>query len=181
MAKHLSLVSVTNALADRRDGKMLDDFLTPVLANIVEMTNTLSCRALNTPGLTIGTSSVKKIKIANNTLVCVNGTMALVAAAEVTLTTANNIADGYINAIVLVADSAGAVTTLMGTPALIAGGIAAVVLPEIPAARAVLGIATISTAAAAFVGGTTDLNAATVTDLYYDCVGPFNPYASTTA
>lgn len=182
MAKLVSLAQHCNALADKRDGGLLNAIMTPVHANQVVNADRLSSRALNGGTIAIGTSSAAKVKITNDILACVNGTMVLVAAAEVAFTaTTHDIADGYTNMYVLVTDSAGTVTVHMGTAAANATGIAGVVPPTIPANTAVIGVVTVSTTGALFDATTTLLSAGTVTDLYYDIVGPWDPKASTTA
>jgi len=182
MAKHENLGQHCNALADKRDGGLVNALLTPIHANQVVNADRLSSRALNAGTLAIGSSSKAKIKITNNVLCCINGAMVLVAAAEVAFTaTTHDIADAYTNMYVLVADAEGTVTILMGTAALTTTGISGVIPPTIPANRAVLGVVTIASAGAIFDASTTELDAGTVTDLYYDIVGPWDPKASTTA
>jgi hypothetical protein len=182
MAKHVTLAQHTNAIADKRDGGLINAIITPMAANLVVNADRLSSRTFNAAGLAIGSASKKKIKIVNETLCCVNGTMVLIAAAtEAAFTaTTQDIADGYTNMYVLVTDSAGTVSVLMGTAALTTTGIVGVVPPTIPANRAVIGIVTIATAGGIFDATTTDLDAGTVTDLYYDIVGAWDPKASTT-
>lgn len=185
MADLVDLTQYTNAIADKKDGKLLYDILDPIQTNQTAVmakqdvySDRVQSRTFNAAGLTLGSSSKAKIKIANDVLACVNGTMVLVAAAEVAFTaTTHDIADGYINMYVLVTDSAGTVAIRMGTPATTTAGIAGVVPPTIPANTAVIGIVTVSTTGAIFDASTTELDAVTVTDLYYDVVGLWDPNA----
>lgn len=174
----VDLKQYCNIIADKKDGKILYDILTPIQANETVYSDRLACRTFNAAGLAIGSGSKAKIKIANDVLAYVDGKMVLVAAAEVAFTTTtHDIADGYTNMYVLVTDSAGAVTVRMGTAAANATGIAGVVPPTIPAKTAVIGIVALKADGAAFDATTTELDALTVTDLYYDIVGAWDPNA----
>lgn len=187
MADLVNLAQYTGAIADKKDGKLLYDILTPVQENQTTLmkdrdvfSDRLQSRVINAAGLAIGTSSKAKVKIVNNTLACVNGTMVLIAAGtEVAFTaTIHDIADGYINMYVVMTDSAGTVTMRMGTAATTSAGIAAVIPPSLPSTNvAVLGIVTVSTTGALFDASTTLLDAGTVTARYYDIVGAWDPYA----
>lgn len=75
------------------------------------------------------------------------------------------IADGFVNKYLLCIDADGAASIVEGTQAATAG---AVVLGAWPASKSVLGILTVATTGAAFVPGTTGLDAAEVTDTYTD-------------
>lgn len=167
MGKLADISQHTGAIADKRDGSLIKALLSPV-------DNALACQCLNAPGLAIGTGSKKKIKITNDIGCIINGKIVPIAAQEVAFTaTTHDIADGYINTYVLTADVTGTVTIRMGDPVLIAATATAITLPPIPDGSAILGVVTISTNGAIFDATTTDLDAVTVTDLYYDCTGPF--------
>lgn len=183
MAKQLDLAQHANVFSDKAEGMALYNFMTPVLANISNLVSRINTRCINTPGLVIGTSSKKKVKLTNTILVSVGGVLATVAAAtEVAFTaTTHDIADGSTNIFALVADSAGAVTVLPGTAAATSGGIGGVVPPVIPTNRACIGFVVIATSGAIFDATSTDLDAVTLTVTYHDCVGPFDPKASITA
>jgi hypothetical protein len=163
-----NVVQHCNVLADKRDAGAMTALLNPI-------TDTLTCRAFNAAGLAIGTSSKAKIKVVNNTLCSVDGITVLVAAGtEVAFTaTTHDIADTYMNVYVVSVDSTGTCHIDMGVPALITATVTAVVLPELASGRAVLGLVSIATSGAIFDASTTELDAGTVTDLYYDVVGPW--------
>jgi hypothetical protein len=182
MAKQSDLAQFANALHDKTLALAFNQYFAPVVANHNNLVNRLACRMINTPGLAIGTSSKKKVKIVNECMAVVNGTIVPIAAAtEVAFTaTTHDVADTYTNVYVITVNAAGTLAMLMGTAALTTATVAACVLPTIPADVAVVGIVSIATAAAIFDATTTDLDAGTVTDLYYDCVGPFDPKASIT-
>ena len=155
----------TNAIAGKRDGGLVAALLNPI-------TDSLGCRAFNTSGLTYGSSAPVKLKVANEVLCSVDGVNALIAAAtEVAFTAVtHDVAAGYKNMFALSADSAGACHIDMGVASLYVTGI---VPPQIPAGRAVMGICTIDTTNTGFTANTTELSAATLTDKYYDVVGPW--------
>jgi hypothetical protein len=81
--------------------------------------------------------------------------------------TGANLADGYKRTYLLLLDAAGAASVLASDDVLAAG---TVTLPAWPASKAVVGSVTVATAGAAFVPGTTLLDAVTVTDTYFDGV-----------
>lgn len=132
---------------------------------------------LNSAGLTIGSSSKPKVKIANTTYFLIDGVLYSKTTAEVTLTTANNVANAKYNVLVLSIDSAGTVTVTNGTEA---ATLAAVVFPTIPSSQVVLGFVIVHpSGTGGFVGGTTDLDDATVVPnaVYVQTPFPFNPNA----
>lgn len=132
---------------------------------------------LNSAGLTIGSSSKPKVKIANTTYYMIDGVIYSKTTAEITLTTANNVANAKYNVLVLTIDSAGTVTVTNGTEA---STLAAVVFPSIPSSQVVLGFVIIHpNGTGGFVGGTTDLDDATVVPnaVYVQTPYPFNPNA----
>jgi len=154
----------SGAIADKRDGSLIKTMLDPI-------DNALANMAMNSPGITIGSSSAKKVKIANATMCVVDGKMVLVAAQEVAFTAGDNISAGYINAYFVTVAADGTVALEMGGETLIANGVNGITMPEISAKKAVIGMVNVSTTAA-FTAGTTLLSAAAVTDLYYDITAP---------
>lgn len=90
------------------------------------------------------------------------------------------VANATFNVFCYFIDSAGVLTTSMGT----AGAtLAAVVFPTFPAGKACIGFTIINpTGTGGFVGGTTALDDATVVPnaVYINTVGPFNPTAAQT-
>jgi len=163
MAK--SIVYGTNT-SDAR----LRSALTALQTNAVDM-------VLNSAGLTIGSSSKPKIKIANTTYAMIDGVIAKKTTAELTLTTAHNVANAKFNVLVVSMTVDGTCTVTAGTEG---STLAAVVFPTIPASSVVLGFVIINpTGTGGFVGGTTDLDDATVVPnaVYVQTPYPFNPNA----
>lgn len=161
-------IRLTNLLADQN--------LRDVLSNL----QTTACdMVFNTAGLTIGSSSKAKPKIANTIYALINSVLVKKTTAEITLTTANNVANAKFNVIVLSMNASGTVTPTNGT----AGDtIGAVVFPAVPANEVVIGFVIINpTGTGGFVGGTTELDDATVVPnaVYVNTPYPFNVNAQT--
>lgn len=128
---------------------------------------------LNSAGLAIGSSSKKAVKIANTTYALVDGALVKKTTAEIALS-GTVTADAF-NVFVLVIDGAGTVSALMGTEAATLGGVE---FPTIPDDSAVIGFVIVNpTGTGDFVGGTTDLDDATVVPnaVYVNTAYPFNP------
>lgn len=140
---------------------------------ILEMQGALVDQLLTTAGLTIGSSSKPKLKIANTIYALANGVLVKKTTAEIVI--AGTVTNAKFNVYVLSIDSAGTVTASMGTEGATIG---AVVFPTIPADNAVIGFAIVNpTGTGNFVGGTTDLDDATVVPnaVYVNTIGSFNP------
>jgi len=131
----------------------------------------------NSAGLAIGSGSKKKILIANTVYGYIDGVFITKTTAELTLTTAHNVANAAYNVLIVSMNSAGTVTVTAGT----AGAtLAAVVAVKPPTGDVVLGFVIIHpSGTGGFVGGTTDLDDATVVPnaVYVNTVFPFNPAA----
>jgi len=130
---------------------------------------------LNTGGLAIGSSSKPKVLIANTIYALVNGVLVKKTTAEIVI--AGTVTADMFNVYVLSIDSAGTVTVSMGTEGATIG---AVVFPAVPANNAVIGFVIVNpTGTGNFVGGTTDLDDATVVPnaVYVNTVGTFNQNA----
>lgn len=126
----------------------------------------------NTAGLTIGSSSKPKVKIANTIYALVNGVLVKKTTAEIVI--AGTVTNAKFNVYVLSIDSAGTVTATMGTEGATIGE---VVFPAVPASNAVIGFVIVNpTGTGNFVGGTTDLDDATVVPnaVYVNTPYPFN-------
>lgn len=117
------------------------------------------CDAIfNSAGLAIGSSSKKKVKIANTVYGVYDGKPFSKTTAEVTLAGTVTNAKFNIFAITLKAD--GTAAARMGTEG---ATLAAVVFPTIPEDEILIGFAIVNpTGTGNFVGGTTDLDDATV-------------------
>lgn len=124
-------------------------------------------RVLSDGGVGIATT---KSKVRSNATIAytVNGEFFSKASTDDLWTlTGGNLADGYKRTYLLLLDSAGAASVSASNDVLAAG---TVTLPAFPASKAVVGSVTVATSGAAFVPGTTLLDAATVTDTYFDGV-----------
>ena len=146
-----------------------------VRAALLKLQTNAVDHVFNSAGLTIGSSSKPKVKIANTTYFMIDGVIYSKTTAEVVLTTANNVANATFNVLVLSINAAGTVTVTNGTAA---ATLAAVVFPTIPSSQVVLGFVIINpTGTGGFVGGTTDLDDATVVPnaVYVQTPYPFNP------
>lgn len=140
-----------------------------------KLQRSVSSRLFNAGGLAIGSGSKKKPLIANTVYAYFEGVLAVKTTAEITLTTANNVAHGKFNVLFLSMDSAGTVTPINGTEATLIGG---VIFPIIPDGSVVLGFIIINpTGTGGFVGGSTDLDDATVVPnaVYIDTPSFFLP------
>ena len=143
-----------------------------MLALLAKLQSACIDTLLATGGLAIGVADKAKVKVVNNTTAFVDGKIVSITAAEVALS--GTITDGNSNVYVIVADSSGTLSAVMGTESATAAG---VVFPTIPADSCVLGWVLVATAAADFIGGTTLLDAGTATDTYVDTPFPFNSNA----
>jgi hypothetical protein len=113
---------------------------------------------LSSGGLAIGSTSKKAVKTANTVVALVGGSLVTKTTAETALV--GTVAADKFNAYGLFLSAAGALSTELGT----AGDtLAEVVLPQANSARALVGYVIVNpTGTGDFVGGTTDLDDATV-------------------
>lgn len=125
--------------------------LTKLQTNVCDM-------VLSSAGLTIGSSSKPKVKIANTTYFVIDGVLGSKASAEIVLS--GTVLNAKFNVYVLSVIADGTVTATMGTAGATIG---AVVFPAVPASSVVIGFVIVNpTGTGNFVGGTTDLDDATV-------------------
>lgn len=118
----------------------------------------LSAQVLNSAGLAIGSSSKPKVKIANTTYALIEGALASKTTAEIVL--AGSVTNAKYNVFVLSINAAGTVAAAMGTEA---ATLAAVTFPTLADGSAMIGFVIVNpTGTGSFVGGTTDLDDATV-------------------
>lgn len=146
-----------------------------VRSAILELQSAVVDQLLNTGGLAIGSSSKPKVKIVNTIYALVTGILVKKTTAEIVIS--GTITNAKFNVYVLSIDNAGSVTATMGTEGATIG---AVVFPAVPADNAVIGFVIVNpTGTGSFVGGTTDLDDATVVPnaVYVNTVGTFNPNA----
>lgn len=132
----------------------------------------LSSQVLNSAGLAIGTAKAK-VLIANTIRAYVEGSLVAKTTAEITLS--GTITADLFNVYVLSINAAGTVTAQMGTEAATLGGVR---FPAIPSGSAVIGFVIVNpTGTGNFVGGTTELDDATVVPnaVYVNTPYPFLP------
>lgn len=128
---------------------------------------------LSSGGLAIGSTSTADVRIANTCHALINGDLVRRTAVEVDLV--GTVTNARFNVYVIVMNSAGTCSSIMGTESTTIGG---VVFPTIPANNAVVGFVIINpTGTGNFVGNTTALSDATVVPnaVYINTVGTFNP------
>ena len=129
-------------------------------------------QVLNSAGLTFGSSSKPKAKIANTIYALIDGVLVKKTTAEIVLS--GTVLNAKFNVYVLSMTADGTVTATMGTAGATIG---AVVFPAVPASSVVIGFVIVNpTGTGNFVGGTTDLDDATVAPnaVYVNTVGTFN-------
>ncbi len=127
---------------------------------------------LNTAGLTTGSSAKAKVKIANTIYAIIDGALVKKTTAEIVLS--GTVTNAKFNVYVLTMIADGTVTATMGTEG---ASLGAVVFPAVPADSVVIGFVIINpTGTGNFVGGTTDLDDATVAPnaVYVNTPFPFN-------
>jgi hypothetical protein len=118
----------------------------------------LSVQVLNSAGLAIGSSNKPKVKIVNTIYALIEGVIRSKTTAEIVLS--GTVTNAKFNVYVLSMDSAGTVTATMGTEA---STLAGVTMPALPDGSAMIGFVIVNpTGTGNFVGGTTDLDDATV-------------------
>ena len=159
-----SLTAATNALSCASDGVSLNQVLRPAV-------DRMGCQCMNAAGLTIGSGSKKKIKIANTVDYLINGVMYQKTTAEVDFTaTTHDMPISSFSVYCLYINGAGTVTVVKGSTASTA---AAVIFPAPLEGQALLGYVRLATSAGAIFDATSDdLDAAHITDTYVDTVGP---------
>ena len=123
--------------------------------------------------LAIGTSAATKVKNVAAIYALCNGVLVTSAVAENAIS--GTVSNAAFNVYSLFVDSAGVITAAMGTEGAALGDI---VFPAVPANKAMIGFVIVNpTGTGDFVGGTDDLNDATIVPnaVYVDVVGSFNP------
>lgn len=125
---------------------------------------------LATSTLAIGAVAPEKVLVTNSVDAFIDGKLVAITGAEVALS--GTIATATSNVYVIYADSAGTLSSAMGT----AGATKdLIVFPTTPDDSVVLGWVLVANASGVdFVGATTSLAAAGITDTYYDTPFPFN-------
>jgi len=147
--------------------------LNELQALLLKLQRTASAVCLNSAGLAIGSSNKPKVKIVNTTYAYVEGVLAKKTTAEIVLS--GTVTNAKFNVFVLSMTSGATVTATAGTQATTLAG---VVFPTIPEGSAIIGFVIVNpTGTGDFVGGTTDLDDATVVPnaVYVNTPYPFLP------
>lgn len=151
------------------------DFFTGILNDLTFLRDRVRSRTLKSGGLAIKNSSSAIVKAASALVYAAAGTLVSKAANTDMAALAGTVTNAKFNVFAFFGDSAGTLTTSMGTEG---DTLAAVVFPTVPANKALIGFVIINpTGTGDFVGGTTPLDDATVVPnaVYVDCVGAFDP------
>lgn len=146
--------------------------LTEFEALFDKLQRALSAQLLNSGALAIGTAKAK-VLIANTIYALIDGVLVKKTTAEIVLS--GTVAADAFNVYVLSMNAAGTVTAQMGTAGATLGG---VVFPTIADGNVVLGFVIVNpTGTGDFVGGTTELDDATVVPnaVYVDTPFPLLP------
>jgi hypothetical protein len=154
---------------------------TPANALVTDVTNVIdrmkSC-TFGSAGLVIKTGGSAVVKGGSAFVYAANGVLVSKAANTDMAALSGTVADSKFNVFCFFGDSAGTLTSSMGTEA---ATLAAVVWPTIPANKAMIGFIIVATSGASFIGGTTALDAGTVTVTYVNTTGSVDPKYSITA
>lgn len=143
----------------------------PIRDILAELQGAIVDVLLNSGALAIGTAKAK-VLIANTIYAMIDGVLVKKTTAEIVL--AGTVVADLFNVYVLTLAANGTVTATMGTAGATIG---AVVFPAVPANQAVIGFVIVNpTGTGNFVGGTTELDDATVVPnaVYVDTPYPFN-------
>lgn len=187
-----SIVKRLAHLAIRQDRdnlkKLLDAILvdlgvvrTPANALVTDMTNVydrMKSATLGSAGLAIKTGGSAVVKAGSAFVAIANGVLVSKTANTDMAALSGTVADSKYNVFCFFVDSAGTLTSSMGTEA---ATLAAVVFPTIPANKAMIGFIIVATSGASFVGGTTALDAGTVTVTYVNTQGTLDVKTAMTA
>lgn len=144
--------------------------LRPLLSGLVDR---LSSQTLASAGLLIfGASSALAKTGGSATPAIANGVLLSIAASTSMAALVGTTAQNTFNVYAFFVDQVGALTSSMGAAGTT---LSAVKFPPIPAGKAMIGFITVNPTSAAFVGGTTALDAASTNVVYVNTVGAFDP------
>lgn len=180
MAQRLSAFNIIDAAAKKLISLLTAD-VAKLVVDVTYLSNRLKSQTLSNAGLAIFGVGSALAKAVNITFAVANGTLVKLAANTNMAALAGTVTNAKFNVYVFLVDSAGALTSAMGTEG---ASLAAVVWPTIPASKAVIGFVVINpTGTGSFVGGTTVLDDATVVPnaAYVNTQGAFDPKTAFTA
>jgi len=164
------LGELTNAIADKKDGMLLNAMIRGIYARMSSM-------LLSTGGLAIKAGGGVLVKAGTLCKAVVNGVLVSIAANTDSAALVGTVVNATFNIFVIFVDQAGTLTTTMGQAGATLG---AVRFPPIPEKKAMVGFVIINpTGTGDFVGGTIALDDATVVPnaVYVNTVGSFDPTA----
>lgn len=154
---------------------------TPANALVTDVTNVydrLKSQTLGNAGLAIKTGGSAVVKAGTAFVALANGVLVSKTANTDMAALSGTTANSKFNVYCFFVDSAGTLTSSMGTEA---ATLAAVLFPTIPANKAMIGFIIVATSGGSFVGGTTALDAGTVTVTYVNTQGAIDPKTAMTA
>ena len=133
----------------------------------------LSSQALGNAGLVIfaGASPLAKTGV-TATAAMANGILLSIPAGASMAALSGTTLQNRFNVYVFYVDQSGVLTTIMGQEATTLAGVR---FPQTPVGRAIVGFITVNPTSAAFVGGTTALDAAATNVVYVNTPGAFDP------
>lgn len=158
-------------MAGLRD-QAVQRFMTPVLQSLADR---YSSQMLGSGGLVIKAGASALVKAGSAFYAMANGVLVTKAANTDMAALSGTVTNATFNVFAFYIDSAGTLTSLMGTAG---ASLALVKLPEPPQGKAMVGFTVINpTGTGDFVGGTTALDDATVVPnaAYVNTVGAFDP------
>jgi len=168
-----------SGLSNHTDGfalrKLFEALYTDISALLTDSTSVATLQnnhLITSAGLAIAGGAKLTAQAVNAFFYIAGGTVGYKAAGDMSALV-GTIADGSTAGWAFYIDSAGTITTSAKTTDRASVALAAADLVAIarPTGKAVIGYLIVSTAGAAFVGGTTALDAATATDVYFSLTG----------
>jgi len=158
--------------AARSDLTELRTELAALVADATDLTAANRSKTLTAPTLTIA-GGKKTAETTGAFFAMAGGTIRYVAAGTDMSALVGTIADAKTAGWAFYIDSAGTITTSAKTAdaADLAAAVALMIAVAVPANKALIGYLFVSTSGATFVGGTTDLDAGTATDVYFSFLG----------
>jgi hypothetical protein len=157
-------------------GDVIGDLITQnnmLLDDLTALRAKLNTNMLTKPGLAIKTGGSTLAKAATACVALVAGAPVYIAANTDMSALAGTLATANSAAWAFYVDSAGVITTSTKTADVATHALAVAALPAPPSGKAMIGFIVVSNATGSnFVGGTTALDAASLTVTYYDAVGP---------
>jgi hypothetical protein len=174
-----SIAQRMNALLNKVDGLELNNLWQSVLTDVTNLLDRLRSQCTTSAGLRIKGGSASAVVQAHTAIYAVaNGVLVTKAADTDMAALSGSVTNAKFNVFVHFIDSAGTLTSVMGTEG---ATLAAVAWPTFPANKACIGYTIVNpTGTGPFVGGTTALDDATVVPnaVFVNVQGAFDPKSS---